>query len=159
MLISSLQFGPMDVPEDKIISMTKPVLGFEQLDQFCLIEREELLPFLWLQATDDPEVAFMVMNPLMVDPSYRIEVNPKEVGELTIRDVQKVETYVIVTTHADPEKITANMQGPILINTENNLAKQLVLANSDYRVRESIMDALDNITTPEETRKSHAVFA
>jgi len=48
-----------------------------------------------------------------------------------------------VTVPEDPREISANLQGPILINTENSLAKQLVLVNSEYRVQHPLFDALE----------------
>jgi flagellar assembly factor FliW len=134
MIISTTRFGALEIPDDKIITMAKPVLGFEQLKRYCLIEREDCEPFLWMQSTEDPAVAFIVVNPLFFNPEYRIEVNPKEVEELRITDVKAVETYAIVTIPANPAEMTINLQGPILINAETRLAKQLVLVNSEYAV-------------------------
>jgi len=65
-----------------------------------------------------------------------------EIADLEIKKVTTVETYVIVTLPDDPQDLSANMQGPILINTENNLAKQLVLVNSDYRIKQLIFESL-----------------
>jgi flagellar assembly factor FliW len=135
MVISTVRFGELSVPDDKIIVMAKPVLGFEHLKRYCLIEREEAVPFLWYQSVDDPEVAFIVVNPLVFRPDYHIDVNPKEIEELEVTDVRAVETYVIVTVPANPAEISINLQGPILINTETRIAKQLVLVNSDYDVK------------------------
>jgi flagellar assembly factor FliW len=53
--------------------------------------------------------------------------------------VNNVETYVIVTIGESPTEISANLQGPIMINTENNLAKQLVLVNSEYKIKFPLM--------------------
>lgn len=152
-VVQSLKFGTLEVPEDKIIYMERPVLGFEHLKSFCLVEIPELRPFLWLQSTEDTAVAFLVVNPVVFFPQYRIEVNPKEIAELRIARVENVETYVIVTTPEDPVQVSANLQGPILINTENNLAKQLVLVNSQYQVRHMLIE------TTESTRKRQAVLA
>ena len=44
MIVESLRFGPVEVPEKKIISMEKPILGFEHLQQFVLIEIDEIKP-------------------------------------------------------------------------------------------------------------------
>jgi len=143
MIINSLRFGPLEVPEDKVISMERPILGFESLQKFCLVEMEDLAPFHWLQSTDDPAVAFLVLNPIVFFPDYRIEINSKEIAELEVTDVRSVETYVVVTIPEEPKEISANLQGPILINTENNRAKQLVLVNSSYAVRHSILEAVD----------------
>jgi len=145
MIINSLRFGPLEVPDDKVISMERPILGFESLQRFCLVEMDDLAPFHWLQSTEDPAVAFLVLNPIVFFPDYRIEINSKEIAELEVADVHSVETYVVVTIPEDPREISANLQGPILINTENNRAKQLVLVNSSYAVRHSILEAVDTL--------------
>lgn len=149
MIIDTLRFGPLEIPEEKIINMERPILGFERLSRFCLIEREELAPFLWLQATDDAAIAFLVVNPAVFYPEYRIEVNPREIAELLVERVQDVETYVVVTVPEDPEAISVNLQGPILINTVTQRAKQLVLVNSDYRIAHRLMDAIDAVADRE----------
>lgn len=135
MTINTLRFGPVQIPEDKVIYMERPILGFEHLTTFCLVERDDMAPMLWLQAMEDPAVAFLVVNPRCLYQDYRVEVNSNEIAELRVAKVESVETYVILTLGDDPRQTSVNLQGPILINTENNLAKQLVLVNSDYTVR------------------------
>ena len=135
MTINTHRFGPVQIPADKVIYMERPILGFEHLTTFCLIEREDMAPMMWLQSMEDPAVAFLVVNPRCMFPEYRVEVNPNEIAELRVAKVESVETYVIMTLADDPQQTSVNLQGPVLINTENNLAKQLVLVNSDYSVR------------------------
>ncbi len=148
MIISTLRFGDLEISEDKIITMEKPVLGFEQLKRYCIIEREDCEPFLWYQSLEDPEVAFLIVNPIIFYPEYSIEVNPKEIEELLVTDVKTIETYVIVTVPQDPERMSVNLQGPILINTESRLAKQQVMVNSEYRVKHYILSGLDLTPLP-----------
>ncbi len=150
MKISTLKFGELDVPETKIITMVKPILGFENLRRYVIVEREDSEPFLWFQSADDPGVVFIIVNPLYFYPEYRIEVNPKEVEELRINDVKAVETYVIVTIPGDPSRMTANLQGPVLINTESRLAKQLVMAGSEYGVKHYLLTDFDQMLETEE---------
>ena len=142
-VVESIRFGTLEVPDDKTIYMERPILGFEQLKTFCLVELPELSPFLCMQSTEDPAVSFLVVNTIVFYPRYRIEVNPKEIAELRVAKTESVETYVIVTIPEDPKQISVNLQGPVLINTENNLAKQLVLVNSQYQVRHSLLETLD----------------
>ena len=133
MIIESVRFGQLEIPDDKIITMQRPILGFESLVNFCLIQREDMAPFHWFHSIEDPSIAFIVLNPAVFYEDYRIEVNPKEIAELEIAELKSVETYVVVTVPEDPTKMSVNLQGPILVNTENGFAKQLVLVNSDYR--------------------------
>lgn len=142
MIVQSLRLGDIEVSEDKIITMERPVLGFEKFKKFCLIEVDELKPFLWLQSVDESALSFLVVNPRLFMADYKIEINSKEIAELKIDDVSSVETYVVVTLAETPEDMTANMQGPILINTENNLGKQLVLVNTNYIVKYHFMKYL-----------------
>ncbi|UCC43452.1 MAG: flagellar assembly protein FliW [Candidatus Zixiibacteriota bacterium] len=143
MKISTARFGDVEVPRDKLITMERPILGFESLKRFCLVEVEELKPFLWLQSTDQTKVAFLVVNPAVICPDYRIEINSNEIAELQVSNAESVETYVIVTIPDDPRRMSVNLQGPVLINSENNRAKQLVLVNSGYEVQQSVLEMLD----------------
>ena len=145
MIVDTYRFGPLEVPSDKLITMERPVLGFEELKEFCIIEIEELSRFLWLQSTEDRNVAFLIANPVIFLAEYKIEVNPKEIAELLVQDVEAVETYVIVTLDSVEGTVLANLQGPILINTESRLAKQLVLTNSDYKVDHVVAE---NVASP-----------
>ncbi len=146
MLLKHTRFGQIEVPGEKIITMTRPILGFEKLHSFCLVELDELSPFLWLQSIENESIGFVVVNPVIFFPGYRIEVNIKEVADLGISRVEAVETYVIVTFPSDPSEMSANLQGPILVNTENNQGRQLVLVNSRYGVNHSLMDAIDELS-------------
>ena len=143
MLINTLKFGPLEIPENKIITMAKPVLGFEEFTKFCLVELEEFKPFMWLQSVNDPAVAFIVVNPAIFYNGYRIDINPNEIAELEAKDPAHIETYVIASVPNDWADMTINLQGPILINTENNKAKQLVLGNSGYRINPKVFDEED----------------
>jgi len=149
MNISTLRFGELEIPDEKIITMEKPVLGFEQLKKYCIIEREDCEPFLWFQSLEDPAIAFLIVNPVIFYPEYRIEVNPKEIEELLVADVKTIETYVIVTVPQNPQRTSVNLQGPVLINTESRLAKQLVMVNSQYRVKHYILKSADLTPTME----------
>ena len=151
MILKSLRLGEITVPEDKVITMARPILGFEDLKHFCLIEAEEMSPFLWLHSLENEAVAFVVVNPLIFWPDYRIEINSNEIAELRVKQVSSVETYVVVTFGSRPEEMSANLQGPVLINTENNLAKQLVLVNSRWGVSHSVLEAVERLEAPAPT--------
>ncbi len=150
MIVNSLRLGPLEIPQEKMIRTEKPILGFEHLTRYCLVDVEELRPFMWFQSVDDPAVAFLVVNPRVFFPNYKIEVNSNEIAELEVSRVESVETYVIVTVPEDANQISANLQGPVIINTENNRAKQLILVNSEYCIAHRIMDTLPR--QPEEAQ-------
>ncbi len=149
MRIDSDRFGILEVPDNKVIKMKKPILGFENLTRYVLVEQDDFQPFLWLQAVDNPAVAFIVVNPVLFCADYRIAIHSKEVADLRITSVQNVEIYVIITVPKKIEDMSLNLQGPILINAKNRLAKQLVLVNSDYRIRQPLLELIDASRTGE----------
>lgn len=155
MNILTSRFGEIEIPEDLIIRMTKPVLGFERLKKYVIIETDDFEPFKWFQSVDDPDVAFVIVNPLIFFPDYIIEVNPKEIEELKVSSQEDIITYAIVTIPSDYTRMTANLQGPILINSKTNLSKQLVLVNSKYNIRHRVMD--ESVVEEKQAKKTGKV--
>lgn len=149
MKIQTKRFGEIAIAEEKIINMIKPILGFESLKKFFLVESEEMSPFMWLQSIEDPLIAFIVVNPRVFYPDYKIEVNKKEVAEIGLTNVSAVETYVVATIPDDPTKLSLNLQGPIIVNTENRAAKQLVMVDSKYKISHLIFEELNLEEEPE----------
>lgn len=141
MIVQSYRLGRLEIPDHLVITMAKPVLGFERLKRFCLIEVEELAPFLWWQSIEDPAVAFLVVNPRVFVADYHIEVNSREIAELEVEQAEDVETYVVVTIPEDISRVTLNLQGPLLVNSKTRSAKQLVLVNTDYQMQFRLMTA------------------
>lgn len=150
MILTSSRLGRIEVPDAKVITMARPILGFERLTEFCLVEVAAIAPFMWLHAIEDPSVAFLVVNPLVFFPKYRIEINSQEIAELEPGSGEAIETYVIATVPSDYRKMSVNLQGPILINPANKLAKQLVLVNSDYQVKHFLMSPEKSAVVQEE---------
>lgn len=142
MKIATLRFGELDVPEDKIIEFPKGILGFEQFQQYVILQSEESEPFKWMQSIEDPNLAFVIANPAFFFPNYKLEMHIRELSEINVSESSSIETYVIVTIPKDISQMSANLQGPLLINTDDNLGKQVVFVNSRYTIRHLIMDEL-----------------
>jgi len=137
--VNTGRFGELQIESGKIITLEKPILGFERFRLFILVESEEMAPFIWLQSLEDTELAFLLINPTLFFPDYCIEVNPKEVEDIGVIDGSEVETYVIVTAPENPIEMTANLQGPVIVNTFTRQSKQLALVNSRYSVCEPLI--------------------
>lgn len=150
MLLETRQFGPIEITEDDIIKFPKGILGFEELEQYVIIDHADSQPFRWLQCVDAPDLAFVVVNPVIFYPNYRVEVHAKEVADIGVSDPHDVEIMVVVTIPTQIEKMTANLQGPILINALNRTAKQLVLTNSEYSIQHSITEQLSQVQNAKE---------
>jgi flagellar assembly factor FliW len=52
--------------------------------------------------------------------------------------------FAIVTIPTDPTKMTANLKAPIIINLKHRLAKQVILHEQDYPIRQGIFTELQH---------------
>lgn len=135
MNIATTRFGEIDIDESKIINMQGEILGFEHLKKYILHIQDERTPFLWLQSLDDGAIAFVVINPLAVKPDYEPVISDDDVKCLGIESVEDVVLMAIVTIRSDPFTVSVNLRAPIVINSSNKLAKQVVLDDPEYPVQ------------------------
>ncbi len=143
MELNTRQFGVLEVSEDEFIHAPKGLLGFEGFERFVMVDHEDSRPFRWLQSVDAPELSFVIVSPAVFFQDYRVVVNAKEVADIKVNRPEDVDVYVIVTVPEDINQMTANLQGPILLNRRENLLKQLVLTDSAYSVQHSIVKQLE----------------
>ncbi len=157
MKIATFRFGELDIPDDNIIKFPKGIIGFEQFKKYVLLEREDSDPFCWLQSLEDPNLAFVVANPVIFFKNYKIEVHFKELEDIQVKSLDHIETYAIVTIPEDISRMSINLLGPLVINLENKHGKQVVLVNSTYTIQHFIMDELSKKTGSQKKNKSLAV--
>lgn len=129
------RFGNVEIDDKKIITFRKGILGFPDLHEYAILDSNDKSPLKWLQAIKDPAVAFVITDPLIFIPDYKIDVYRSDIEDIGVEKLEDVLNFVIVTVPRNPKKMTANLKGPILINTKNNEAKQLVLDDPKYDLR------------------------
>jgi flagellar assembly factor FliW len=134
------KFGEIDFKENEIIVLPKGILGFSQLTRYIVIEKEGAGPFKWLQSVEDPNVAFVIADPIDFFPNYKLEINEKELEELNYTNSMDLITYVIVTVPQDASLASADLLGPLVINPKKRLAKQAVMSNSPYTTKHYLLD-------------------
>ena len=137
-LISKIH-GKIHYDEKDIIIFKKGIPGFEQLKGFILVNHEEYEPFKLLQSIEDTDVALVVTSPYEFHKNYEINLNDDILEHLKIKDVSQVLIIVTVTLNSDVKKITMNLQGPIVINTSNNLGEQIILDDSKYKIKTPLL--------------------
>lgn len=139
MKLNTKDFGEIEIHEQNIIHFPEGILGFEDERQFVIINNEdEQNPFHWLQSIQTPELAFVIINPFFVYPNYDIVI-PKSVQEkLKIRTEKDVAVYSIVVVPENVEKMTTNLLGPIIINVNEKLGKQVILDDDRYTTKHYI---------------------
>ncbi|PJZ54333.1 flagellar assembly protein FliW [Leptospira adleri] len=139
--IQTKPFGKIQISEKQILSFPEGLLGFEDYKNFALIEEEEESVFKWLQSTEEVDLAFVVIPPSLFKKEYKPLIPEQELQLIGIDEIKESLTLVIVTIPGeDPALMTANMQGPILINKGSLIGKQFISRNESHSVREKILE-------------------
>lgn len=122
--LETSRFGALEVREEKVVSFPEGLVGFPNLNRFILIDHKDT-PLKWLQAMDDPDIAFIVVSPTTIFEEYNLDVDRsvKDYLELDNED----DLAVLVTMRVSGEDVIANFQGPILINSRAMKGVQVVL--------------------------------
>jgi len=155
--IATVRFGALDVPENEQVEFSRGLLGFENLKRFVHVEIEEEFPFGWLQSLEDPKIAFVVANPALFFPQYRLDVDPRELGDVRPGPDEKLLVLGICTLPESLHEVSMNLQGPLVINLSSRKGKQLVLNHSGYATAHRLTESssLQVAAHTQETR-SHA---
>ncbi len=142
MKITSSRFGEFEVPDERAIQISEGLLGLPDSRRYVVVEIDDDSPYFWMQSADQPELAFLATTPWLFYPDYEFELNDAVQAELGVATVDDVQVVVILTVHRDGDNVTAltaNLLGPVVVNTETRLAKQLVLDSSAYSTQEALV--------------------
>ena len=145
MKINTRVFGEVDIADDKIIHFPAGIIGFPDLTDFALIHDEEkgTDTIHWLQSVQEPGFAMPVMDPLLVAPAYNPEVDDELLKPLGSWELDELLVLVTVTIPSDLTKMSINLRGPIVINSAERKACQVIVDGEQYAVKFPIYDILN----------------
>lgn len=141
-------FGTIDIEEEKIIEFPMGIIGFENLKKFALIydsDREERSKISWLQSMEEPLMVLPVINPIDIIEEYSPIIEDeltKSIGDPADADIL---IFVTMSIPSDITKMTANLKAPIIINTVNRKAMQVIVENQDYMIKYNVYDAIERL--------------
>src|SRR5512137_1981349 len=118
------RFGKLEVAEDKVIKFPAGLLGFSHVKRYVLLDYEDT-PVKWLQALDDPDVAFIVMEPTLLVQDYTISLDTAMREALQLETEEDLAVLTIVRVEAGT--VVANLKGPLLFNSRLKIGLQAVL--------------------------------
>ena len=133
MLIESEQLGPVEVDETKVLHVPEGLLGFPDVTRFALVDASDDGAYFWLQAVDDPQLAFLAAVPWAFFPDYEPELSDSDQEALALTDATDAMVLCLLTITEDA--VTANLLGPVVINAVTRSGRQIVLGDSEYSTR------------------------
>lgn len=142
MIVTSTRFGSLDISEDRAIDFGPGILGFPDGQRYVLVEIEDDEDYFWIQSVEIDDVAFLCIRPWDFFPDYELDVPDDVQEQIELLDPADSEVFLLLTTHHEDDElvdITANLLGPIILNSSNRRARQVVLNNSEYSTREPLV--------------------
>jgi flagellar assembly factor FliW len=116
--------------------------GFPGERRFTLVRwGDDDSPYSLLVDLDAPELRFLVAPPSIFFPSYEVDLDDATVVNLDLRSAEEALLLVIISATDRAETATANLLGPLVINTRTRQGVQAILAESGYGTRVPLMPA------------------
>lgn len=110
----------------------------EDLKDFNLIAIDKDSPFYLLQSTKDEEICFIVINPFLFFPGYEFDISNEEKTKLDLENNNDIAVFCIVNASEGLKTATVNLLAPIVVNTATGAAKQVVLNDQRYTIRQPL---------------------
>ncbi|WP_062354129.1 flagellar assembly protein FliW [Bacillus kwashiorkori] len=140
MKINTKYFGEIEIQESDIITFETGIPGFLMETEFVILPLSDDKVFHAMQSVKTAELAFVITNPFLFFQEYDFSLEDSVVEQLAIERVEEVQVYNILTVRDPLPDTTANLQAPIIINSKNNFAKQVILNNTEYQTRHHIFE-------------------
>lgn len=137
--VNTSRFGELEIDEKRVISFKNGIPAFEDEHEFIILPYDEESPYYFMQSLKTPDLAFLLTIPFLFFPDYTFEVDDATLKELDIKDEEKVSYYTLITIpNHSIRYMTTNLLAPVILNTANMQAKQLVLEKTTYTTKERL---------------------
>jgi flagellar assembly factor FliW len=83
----------------------------------------------------------VIINPFLFRPDYELDIDDDLLKEIGITGPEKALIFTIVTI-PDNGPMTANLQGPLIINRDTRLGKQGILTDHRWKTKHDILEEL-----------------
>lgn len=135
MKINTLRFGEIEVEENRVFKFALPIIGFNDLRKFVILDINKDSFFKWLQSVEDPALAFPIVSVFSMNIDYSIDLPDNVVEILKIGSVESILVMNIASIPQDePQGTTINLLAPIIFNLDEQLAGQVILSGSGYDI-------------------------
>ena len=139
--INTEKFGELEINKETVFEFVAPIIGFNDLKKYTIVDYKPDSPFKWLQSMEDMSLAFPVTLCSFFGIDYQFDIPDEEAQMLDITSGDDVFVCNIANIpSSNPQGATINMLAPIVINIVNKKAMQLILKNTEFEVRKKLFE-------------------
>jgi len=135
MIINTAKFGEIEVEDSRVFDFVLPIIGFNDLTKYIIIEPDKDTLFKWLQSVEEPALAFPIISVAALDYDYSVDLADNVITDLEITNAESLLVMNITSIPQDnPRGTTINLLAPLIFNLDNHKAGQIVLSGSGYEI-------------------------
>jgi len=149
MIVQSRVLGPISVEEERVIFFPAGIPGFESYKKYVIVPLNEEIPFAYLQSVEEENLHFVIADPFAIFPGYELELSKEDQELLEIQSEREVSVWVVCTVLDRLEEATLNLMAPLILNSRNRFAKQVILHHSVYNTKHKLVELLSGHTKKE----------
>ena len=127
-VIETKNFGKITFEPESELEFPGGLPGFESRKRFVAATFVDSDPLIYLQSLEDPDLCFITMPILAVDPAYRLKVSGEDLDQLGLSQARqpRIGEDVLCLTVISVRETgpTANLLAPIVVNLRNRRAVQ-----------------------------------
>jgi len=125
------RFGTLAVDSDNILTFPQGLPGLSGLDRFVLLHDADNSSIFYLQSIEDPLVRLPLTSPHWFNVDYQITLSDEESALLDAENPEDIAVLVTLKDdEAGPSGISANFNGPIIVNLNTRTGLQKTLHNT-----------------------------
>lgn len=150
-LILETMTRTVEIPmnEGNIFTFPDGVPAFEDHHKFVFFCNTDMQPFFFMKSIGiSPEVSFVCIDPFLICPNYNLRLSQADLKALELKRSEDAFVFSFVTVRDDVTQITANLQGPVVLNQRKGIGRQIICEGGSYDVRFKVWDALMKIDDP-----------
>ena len=136
---ASETFGTVEYDSSAVIAFPRGLPGFESERIFVPIERDCSKPLLFLQSVITPPLCFIAIPVESVDPAYQLRISDDDLQVIGVEPGEAASLRCLALVCASEDRATANLLGPLVINSQNRQAVQAVRDDARYSVQHSLL--------------------
>lgn len=136
-----LKFEVFTTRAEDTVTFPGGLVGFPALTQFRLMEPEGGYPLKFLQSTTQEEISFVCIDVASIKPEYEVPLGDEDAQVLALEDPAQALVLALVVIPEDPRKMTANLAGPLVVNTKTLQGRQVVLNPEKFPLKYLVFSA------------------
>ena len=136
-------FGTISYAPESELRFPGGLPGFDERKRFVAVRFVESDPLVYLQSLEDPDLCFITMPVLAVEPRYQLKVSPEDLDQIGLTPARQPkigeDVFCLTVLSIRETGPTANLLAPIVINLKTRRAVQAIAPGSDYSHQYELM--------------------